>query len=236
MEQRQHQRSLHFQIHSMKKTYFYGLVLLAALSFSACRKEDKIPPEITMNGSANIQLTLGDSFTDPGATAHDNKNGDLTHLINVSGGVNPDQTGNYYLTYKVSDFSGNEAEKTRFVNVKNTAAQFGGTYSVKDSVWAGSVITYQEQVKVSSTVNDRLSVSFFGGNINGAVYFELLSNQTLIHVPSQTLICGNPPQQKTFQSINPGSILTNPLKFSIDYTVTTTSGTTTITSTYTKIN
>ena len=39
---------------------------------------DTIPPVITLNGSSTIQLNVGDSWTDPGATATDETDGDIT--------------------------------------------------------------------------------------------------------------------------------------------------------------
>ena len=40
-------------------------------STQATTTTDNTPPVITLNGSSTIQLTIGDSWTDPGATATD---------------------------------------------------------------------------------------------------------------------------------------------------------------------
>jgi hypothetical protein len=80
---------------------------------------DTTPPVITLIGAATINLELGDSFTDPGATASDNVDGDLTSSIIVGGDtVNTNIVGSYVITYNVSDAAGNAAtEVTRTVNV-----------------------------------------------------------------------------------------------------------------------
>lgn len=80
---------------------------------------DTTPPVITLNGASTINLEQGDSFTDPGATATDNIDGDLTGSIVVGGDtVNTNIVGSYIITYNVSDNAGNAAAQvTRTVNV-----------------------------------------------------------------------------------------------------------------------
>ena len=70
----------------------------------SCQKDDKTAPVITLSGSSGYSLIIGDPFSDPGATAMDTKDGDLTSFIEVSGGVNTLQSGVYTITYTVADF------------------------------------------------------------------------------------------------------------------------------------
>ncbi|MGB0522261.1 MAG: DUF5011 domain-containing protein, partial [Flammeovirgaceae bacterium] len=80
---------------------------------------DTTPPVITLNGAATINLTVGDAFTDPGATAMDNVDGDISANIVVGGDVvDVNTVGSYVITYNVSDAAGNAAAQvTRTVNV-----------------------------------------------------------------------------------------------------------------------
>ncbi|WP_081988251.1 immunoglobulin-like domain-containing protein [Psychroserpens jangbogonensis] len=80
---------------------------------------DTTAPVITIIGSANISLELGDSYSDQGATASDNIDGDLTSSINVGGDtVDTNVVGLYTITYNVSDAAGNAATQvTRTVTV-----------------------------------------------------------------------------------------------------------------------
>ena len=65
-----------------------------------------------------MSVTKGTTFTDPGATANDNKDGNITIRITKTGTVNTNVIGTYYINYDVSDSSGNKADtKTRVVNV-----------------------------------------------------------------------------------------------------------------------
>ncbi len=86
---------------------------------------DLTPPVITLVGADPLNLNVGDTYTDPGATATDNTDGDITANIVVGGDtVDTNTAGTYTVTYNVSDAAGNAAaEVTRTVVV--TAAPVG---------------------------------------------------------------------------------------------------------------
>ncbi|MDE1944634.1 MAG: DUF5011 domain-containing protein, partial [Patescibacteria group bacterium] len=63
---------------------------------------DVTPPVVTLLGSAAMNITQGAAFTDPGATATDDTDGDLTAKIVVSGAVDPATPGLYTLTYSAT--------------------------------------------------------------------------------------------------------------------------------------
>jgi hypothetical protein len=70
-----------------------------------------------------MKVAYGAVFADPGATALDNVDGDLTSKIVVTGSVYTNIIGTYRLTYKVSDAAGNPADEvSRIVNVVKAAA------------------------------------------------------------------------------------------------------------------
>ena len=74
-------------------------------------------PTITLNGSSTITLMIGDSWTDPGASASDAEDGDLTNEIMVGGSVDPDVADIYTLTYTVMDSFNHVAQVSRTVNM-----------------------------------------------------------------------------------------------------------------------
>ncbi|WP_339224619.1 S-layer homology domain-containing protein [Paenibacillus sp. FSL W7-1332] len=79
---------------------------------------DREKPVITLLGDSRISLMQGSDYTDPGATAIDNLDGDLTDRIEVEGKVDTSRPGQYTLRYSVADRAGNEAEEVvRTVNV-----------------------------------------------------------------------------------------------------------------------
>jgi hypothetical protein len=80
---------------------------------------DSAPPMLTLRGEPTINIVIDSPFTDPGATASDALDGDLSSRIVVSGRVDTTVLGTYTLTYAVSDLSGNAATPaTRTVNVQ----------------------------------------------------------------------------------------------------------------------
>ncbi len=85
--------------------------------------DDTTPPVITLTGPATVTLTVGDAWTDPGATAVDDRDGNLTAAIVTTGTVDPDTVGDYTLSYDVSDAAGNAATTvTRTVTVEPVPA------------------------------------------------------------------------------------------------------------------
>ena len=69
-------------------------------------------PVITLLGDNPINLTVGDTFTDPGATATDTEDGDITSDIVVGGDtVDTSAVGTYTITYNVSDSDGATADE-----------------------------------------------------------------------------------------------------------------------------
>jgi hypothetical protein len=84
---------------------------------------DTTAPAITLNGDNTINIAVGDSYTDAGAFALDDVDGDITSKIVVVNPVDTSVAGTYTITYDVSDVAGNKAtETTRTVVVaeKNT--------------------------------------------------------------------------------------------------------------------
>lgn len=80
-------------------------------------KEDKTVPTITLKGNKTITLYLGNAYIDPGYTATDNCDGDITSNVVKSGSVNVNKLGTYKITYTVKDSSGNQTIVERDVKV-----------------------------------------------------------------------------------------------------------------------
>ena len=86
------------------------------------RAADNIKPVITLNGNTTILIVQNTAFTDPGATASDDRDGNITSRIRVTGAVNTAVVGSYVLRYDVSDAAGNAADTvTRTVSVTRAA-------------------------------------------------------------------------------------------------------------------
>ena len=78
---------------------------------------DTTAPVVTLIGNSVINIEYAGTYTESGATAIDDKNGNVTALIVVGGSVNTSLCGAYLLTYTAIDSSGNEGFATRTVNI-----------------------------------------------------------------------------------------------------------------------
>ena len=87
--------------------------------------EDNDKPIIILNGSDYITLYLGDSYIEPGYTANDNCEGDITNKVTIEGIVDTSKVGSYVLKYSVSDSSGNETTVQRSVYIKKKVSYHG---------------------------------------------------------------------------------------------------------------
>ncbi|WP_296824034.1 ELWxxDGT repeat protein, partial [Sulfurovum sp.] len=80
--------------------------------------QDTTAPVITLIGNATETIEVNTPYTDAGATASDNGDGNLTGSIVVTGTVDTTTPGSYTLSYDVNDTAGNSAAQvTRTVNV-----------------------------------------------------------------------------------------------------------------------
>lgn len=80
--------------------------------------EDKTGPLVTLIGTDEILIAKGTNFEDPGAKAQDDVDGDITDKIVRSGTVDVTKVGEYTITYRATDASGNSTTKTRKIIVK----------------------------------------------------------------------------------------------------------------------
>jgi formylglycine-generating enzyme required for sulfatase activity len=78
---------------------------------------DTTNPVLTLLGDANMSQAKDSAWVDPGATASDSLDGNLTSSITITGTVDVNTTGVYTLTYSISDGASNEANATRTVHV-----------------------------------------------------------------------------------------------------------------------
>ena len=88
---------------------------------------DPPTPKIQLNGEYICKLKVGIPYEEPGYTACDDADGDLTHLVAVEGAVDFLHPGEYPLVYTVADSDGNETREVRTVIVE--------TVPQPDTVW-----------------------------------------------------------------------------------------------------
>lgn len=176
----------------MKKNILAVTAFLVAgtVMFTGCKKDDITDPVVTLNGGDMI-VSLQGTYTDPGATADDNKDGKLSPA--VSGLVNTNLTGVYEITYTATDAAGNSASAVRKVTVINDAASaWAGKYDGSE-VDAGGPYTYAGntdpskvvEITASSTVNNQIWINRLGDFANNKVKMNITG--TNIDIPSQII-------------------------------------------------
>ena len=87
---------------------------------------DRTAPIIALIGEESMRIDVGAAFVDPGATANDDIDGDVTDQIVVDNPVNSSLVGSYSVTYAVTDHAGNLGQAVRTVRVGNVAQGGGG--------------------------------------------------------------------------------------------------------------
>ena len=84
---------------------------------------DTTAPVITLIGSNPIDVEAATTYTDAGATAQDNYDGDITSSITTTNNIDMNTVGTYSVIYNVADANGNSAVPLiRTVNVVDTTA------------------------------------------------------------------------------------------------------------------
>jgi len=81
--------------------------------------QDNEKPKITLKGSSKQNIYLNNPYKEYGFTANDNCDGDITKSVKVSGKVNANKPGKYYITYTAIDKTKNIQIVKREVIVQN---------------------------------------------------------------------------------------------------------------------
>ena len=114
---------------------------------------DLTPPVITIIGDNPLEINIGEDYTEFGASATDDIDGDITQDILIdSSNLNTTLAGVYTVTYSVSDLSNNSTIEIREVIVIDNSItdQDGNTYdflTYGDQVWTvdnAEMVTYRD--------------------------------------------------------------------------------------------
>ena len=141
----------------------YGVyIFLLLIAFTGCKKKDSSLPVITLIGGNSVQQILNTPWTEPGYTASDNTDGDITSNVIVKGKINKDLAGTYVITYTVADNAGNETSVYRSVTIYNEANFLSGKYFAKDTSNLLTATTFTATLTPSNTINKELIIENFG--------------------------------------------------------------------------
>lgn len=95
-----------------------GIFLTFLINGCADKSSDNIAPVISLLGDSVVYINLDSNYIEPGYTATDDVDGDITNEVKTNDNINIYQEGAYYIRYNVEDLAGNKAEeKSRKVKV-----------------------------------------------------------------------------------------------------------------------
>ena len=138
---------------------------------------DTIAPVITLLGNNPESVALGATYTDEGATALDNIDGDITANIVIVNPVDVNTIGVYTITYNVQDAAGNDAiEVTRTVDVfdpNNTTPPTITVITPEDKEYDDSELTFEVEVdevaEVKFSLNGGSEITMDYQGISGGI-------------------------------------------------------------------
>lgn len=83
---------------------------------------DGVYPTIYLSGASTVYIPAGGSFSEPGYSAKDNKDGDITSKVKTTTNLDTSKSGIYTKTYSVTDDAGNNSKITRKLVVYGTGS------------------------------------------------------------------------------------------------------------------
>lgn len=173
-----------FGMNSCKKK---GCMDSSAVNYNAKAKKDDgsclYKPTITMNGQATVNINVGSSYTDAGATAT-NKDGS-TVTVTTDNQVDSSIVGTYYVNYSASNANGTSTAK-RTVNVIIGAENWTGVTWALTTTCSGTQFPLSSSPVItpgatSADVNIDNFFNLVGGTATGTI------NGGSINVPQQTV-------------------------------------------------
>lgn len=122
------------------------LVILAGCgttSNTSDSNSDSNPPTITLHGDNKPFIRLGNTYDDPGVSAIDDVDGDITSKVVTSSNIDYSKAGTYTITYSISDNGGNTSSIKRSIDI----------YDMIDTLNPRSGITINEIMASNASTN-----------------------------------------------------------------------------------
>ena len=156
---------------------------------------DTTIPVVTLIGDNPVDINVGDTYDDDGATATDDIDGDITDNIITVNPVDTSTAGIYTVTYNVSDTAGNPADEvTRTVNISEAP----NSPPVMDSITLNPNPAYTNTeitataVASDSDVGDIITFSYQWKKSFAVGYdFEDMAGETDATLSSDNFVKGN---------------------------------------------
>ena len=140
--------------------------------------EDIVPPELKLIGGENIVHEGGKEWLDPGIEVRDYRDGNLSAEVRINGNVDVFNLGSYEITYMVSDYSGNENNLTRVVEVKDSIPPEIILIGDQNITVEAGASWFDPGVSASDEMDGRLNEQI---NVHGSIDLNSIGNYSLIY-------------------------------------------------------
>jgi len=174
---------------NMKKSIaLAALVAVSSVFITGCSKDDSEAPIITLNGSNPFQLEMLDNYVEPGASADDNEDGDISSSISVDASeIENRLPDTYNVYYSVSDAAGNSGDAVREVVVYATNNALAKSYTVNDTCGSGaSAVTFSYQQTVTASGAAGLAFNKFANYSGNTNITATVNGSGVVTLPTQT--------------------------------------------------
>ena len=172
----------------MKKSIsLAALIAVSSLFIVGCSKDDTEAPIISLIGSNPFQLEMLQTYSEPGATAEDNEDGDISSSINVDDSdIDNLLPGTYYVNYTVSDAAGNQGTNSREIVVYATNNAMVDSYSVIDICVTGAAAdTFLYQQNITATGASTITFNKFADYSSNTGITATVAGNGAITLPFQ---------------------------------------------------
>ncbi|MFY9241671.1 MAG: Ig-like domain-containing protein [Polaribacter sp.] len=133
---------------------------------------DATPPVITLNTPGTQTIEVGTAYSELGATASDNVDGDISNTISITGVQATNVVGQFTVSYDVSDAAGNSATTaTRLVDVVDTTLPVITLVGDNPQV----IEVHTAYTELTATANDN-----YDGDISGSIVIDATNVDTAI--------------------------------------------------------
>lgn len=180
-----------------------------------------ISPTVSLNGNYTIDITLNQPFVDPGATAQDTEDGNLTSQIITYGAVNIDSCGNYPISYVVYDSGGLKDSVTRTVRVFNSLNYVSGSWTCQTITPSTNDTTnWITTLVASATIDNRFLIFKIGNNYLANPIIDFNPSNSILTLASQTFYCQTVVDTSNHTFVGTGTITSQGQQktITIDYT------------------
>ena len=157
-------------------------------------------PKISLLGNPVAIIPLNSTYFEPGYTAMDVEDGDITASVQVYNPLNTNLAGQYFISYVVTDSDGNKDSVVRQVIVRNDLYYLNNIYNASTTIiQTGAVHNFITSLSTSDTLNNYCRIINISDQFNANPYFSYDAGKDSIYMAAQAFLSTTDGYLHTFQ-------------------------------------